>query len=201
MNLIVVISYNCLFLIKIYAIMMIDSRSTAKNKSSFVSRFGKPFSFISDCKAIHQIWLQGRVIYLCSMTKALFLPTFLVCKYAKLQGVIYSTYLSRVSRYYVVFYIFTTQNASSWKTFETFHFKKLILVGQINYIIFLRKFKLPNSWNILYTFIFIGKFFVLFRWQNTFGNSTNFAYYTLSLFLKCHFFSEEILCRYYVQTI
>ena len=93
MNLIVVISYNCLFLIKIYAIMMIDSRSTAKNKSSFVSRFGKPFSFISDCKAIHQIWLQGRVIYLCSMTKALFLPTFLVCKYAKLQGDIYSTYL------------------------------------------------------------------------------------------------------------
>ena len=137
MNLIVVISYNCLFLIKIYAIMMIDSRSTAKNKSSFVSRFGKPFSFISDCKAIHQIWLQGRVIYLCSMTKALFLPTFLVCKYAKLQGDIYSMYLSRVSRY-VVFYILTTQNASSWKTFETFHFKKLILVCQIDSIIFLR---------------------------------------------------------------
>ena len=57
-----------------------------------------------------------------------------------------------------MFYILTTQNASSWKTFETFHFKKLILVSQIDSIIFLRKFQLPNSWNVLCTFIFKGKF-------------------------------------------
>ena len=163
--------------------------------SSFVSRFGKPFSFIPDCKAIHQIWLQGRVIYLCSMTKALFLPmSHLVYKYAKLQGDIYYILIPRISKY-VMCVMSNDTKCVLLKTFEHLKFRKLTLSNRFNLgmKLFWRNFIFLS---LIVSKVFRGQNFVSFRRHDTFRNSTNFAY-TLSLFLKCLFFLKRYVhCTY-----